>query len=207
MSELSLSAERFYAETCTSIRATDDISFKLMGFVPLVSGATLLTFFLKDPISQDKAALVVALTLFAALITLGLFRWELRNIQSCSWLKRRAEALESEIVTISGAPKQPQPPLKIGKTEAEKWIYSVTILAWLSIPSLVCPPDKSPWLLAVYVAAAILIATLTVLSALGPVRVEQTAHHSSESDAYLTPRQTVSKLISRLCEWSEAALL
>jgi hypothetical protein len=107
----------------------------------------------------------------------------LRNIQNCRWLKHRAEALESEIVTTSGAPKQPKPPLKIGKTEAEKWIYSVTILAWLSIPALVCPLDKPWWLLAVYVAAAILIATLTVVSALGAVGVVQTAHHSVGDEA------------------------
>jgi hypothetical protein len=48
MNENQLSAEHVYAETCTNIRATDGISFKLIGIVPLVSGATLLTFFLKD---------------------------------------------------------------------------------------------------------------------------------------------------------------
>jgi hypothetical protein len=42
-----LSIDRIFQETCVSIRATDEISFKLMGFVPLVSGATFLVFFLK----------------------------------------------------------------------------------------------------------------------------------------------------------------
>ena len=179
-----LSADRVYAETCADIRATDDISFKLMGIVPLVSGATLLTFFLKEPISANKAALVVSLALFAALITLGLFRWALRNIQNCSWLKRRAEALENVIVATSGATRQPKPPLKIGKTEAEKWIYSFTILAWLSIPPLVSPLERSPCLLGTYVASAVLIAALTVVSAVAPVRVERTTHHSASDDAY-----------------------
>ena len=175
MSEGNLSVDRFYAETCTNIRATDEISFKLMGFVPLVSGATLLTFFLKESIPSDKTPLVVALALFAALITLGLFRWELRNIQTCSWLRRRAEALEEALVATSGAPRQPKPPLRIGKTEAEKSIYSITILAWLIMPiTLIGPLDKPRWLVSVYVAVAVLIVILTALSMIGAVRVAKT---------------------------------
>jgi hypothetical protein len=174
MTDNILSTDRFYAEICSSIRATDDISFKLMGFVPLVSGAALLTFFLKEKIAAEKAPLVVALALFAALVTLGLFRWELRNIQTCSWLRRRAEALEEALVNASGAPRQPKPPLKIGKTEAEKLIYSVTVLAWLIMPmALVGPLDEPRWLLFVYVAVAGLIVILTTLSTLGSVRLAQ----------------------------------
>jgi hypothetical protein len=41
MAETVLTTERVYAETCANIRATDDISFKLLGIVPLLSGATL----------------------------------------------------------------------------------------------------------------------------------------------------------------------
>jgi hypothetical protein len=166
-----LSIDRIFQETCVSIRATDEISFKLMGFVPLVSGATFLVFFLKEQISSANAPVVFCFALYAALITLGLFRWELRNIQTCSWLRRRAEALEQTVVTTTGAPKQPLPPLRIGKTEAEKWIYSITILAWLSIPPLVCPPDNFNLLLVAYVTAATLVVAVTALSVLGTVRV------------------------------------
>jgi hypothetical protein len=109
MNEQALSAERIYAEMCNSIRTTDEISFKLMGLVLLVSGATLLAFFLKEPILPNKADLVIALALLAALITLGLFRWELQNIQNCSWLRRLAEVLEDAIVSSSRAPNQPKP--------------------------------------------------------------------------------------------------
>lgn len=169
-----LSVERLYAETCSSIRATDEISFKLMGFVPLVSGAALLSLFLKESISPEKAPLVVALALFAALITLGLFRWELRNIQTCSWHRRRAEALEEALVKTSGAPRQPKPPLGIGKTEAEKAIYSVTILIWLIMPIALIGLDKLAGLVPIYAAIAVLIAILTAVSAAGSVRVAKT---------------------------------
>src|SRR5262245_39375730 len=147
-------AERVYAETSASIRATDDISFKLMGIVPLLSGATLLAFFLREPVPAAKASITLTLSLFAALITLGLFRWELRNIQTCQWLRRRAEALERHVVDTAKAPKQPLPPLRIGKTVSEKWIYSVTILAWLSVPTVVSRLDEWPPLPRLYIASA-----------------------------------------------------
>jgi hypothetical protein len=175
MTAAPLSADRLYAETCTQIRATDEISFKLMGLVPLVSGAALLTFFLNASVSAEKAPLVVALAMFAALITLGLFRWELRNIQTCSWLRRRAEALEEKLVKASGAPAQPRPPAGIGKTEAEKAIYSITIFAWLILPMALIGSQKLSELLPVYVSVAVLIAILTGLSVLGSVRVARTA--------------------------------
>lgn len=174
MSTDPLSTDRWYQETCANIRATDDISFKLMGLVPLVSGATLLTFFVKEPIPSTKATLVLTFALFAALITLGLFRWELRNIQTCSWLRCRAKTLEKALVLATGAPTQPLAPLGIGKTEAEKWIYSITILAWLSIPPLVCPPDKPAWLFDAYVVLATLTVVMTAFSVLGAVRVAKT---------------------------------
>ena len=90
MAESVLTPERV-AETCTNICATDEISFKLLGIV--LSGATLLTFFLKEQVAAGKVSLVITLSLFAALITL-------RNIQTCSWLRRRAEALERSVVEV-----------------------------------------------------------------------------------------------------------
>jgi hypothetical protein len=172
MAGTGLSVERVYAETCSSIRATDDISFKLMGILPVLSGATFLTLFIKGPIPLGNGWLVVALSLFAALITLGLFRWELRNIQRCTWLSKRAEAME-EAMDNDVRPrlsKLPDAPNGIGKTEAEKWVYSVTILAWLSIPAVVSAGSLKDWLLWVYIAAALIVLFLTAASALKDVQ-------------------------------------
>lgn len=180
MAETVVTTERVYAETCANIRATDDISFKLLGIVPLLSGATLLTFFLKEPVTAEKAPLVITLSLFAALITLGLFRWELRNIQTCSWLRRRAETLERSVVAAVKAPPQPLPPLHIGKTEAEKWIYSVTIIAWLLLPLVVSRLETWPQLLTIHMAFAACIVILTLLSAFRPVRVRPAESKGSQ---------------------------
>ena len=56
-------------------------------------GRHMLTFFLKEQVAAEKVSLVITLSLFAALITL-------RNIQTCSWLTRRAEALERSVVEV-----------------------------------------------------------------------------------------------------------
>jgi hypothetical protein len=178
MSGDSLSAEDVYRETCSNIRATDDISFKLMGIVPLLSGATFLTFFLKGEAFAKAGPVVVALSLFAALVTLGLFRWELRNIQTCSWLIQRAKGLEKIVATEAQLPEKPKAPQGIGKTEAEQWIYAVTIIAWLCVPFLVVDfALLSWWVLIPYIVLAILILILTLLSAMtavgrpGPSRI------------------------------------
>ena len=92
-----------------------------------MSLANVLVFFLKEKPSANAPVVFCSLYTLRSLL-FGLFRWELRNIQTCSWLRRRAEALERTVVTTTGAPKQPLPPLPIGKTEAEKGIYSITIL-------------------------------------------------------------------------------
>ena len=173
MSGDALLAEHVYRETCSNIRATDDISFKLMGVVPLLSGATFLTFFLKEEVSPKAGPAIVMLSLFAASVTLGLFRWELRNIQTCSWLRRRAELLENIVVTEAQVPRQPLPPRGIGKTEAEKWVYSVTIIAWLCIPFVVSQFTLLPWLLKIYSVSAALIFITTAISALSDVRMAQ----------------------------------
>jgi hypothetical protein len=87
---------------------------------------------------SPPAALVTLLALFAGAITLGLFRWELRNVQTCSWLIEYADAVEQRALAAQGMREifrpRPGPPQRIGKTEAEKLIYSVTILAWLALP-------------------------------------------------------------------------
>src|SRR5262245_11383376 len=134
MGKESLSVDRLYTEFCATIRATDEISFKLMGLVPLATGATGLALFLGEAQLTGKESLVVSLALLAALATLGLFRWELRNIQTCNWLRRRAEKLEEAYGPRCVAVGLTGPPSRIGKTEATKAIYCITILGWLMLP-------------------------------------------------------------------------
>ena len=173
-----LGADKLYEQLSANIRATDDISFKLLGLVPLVSGAALGALLFKDaqPMGDRLSpALITLLALFAAAVTLGLFRWELRNVQECSHLIAIAGALAGARLAGVGVPPARQArlprPQGIGKTEAEKIIYGATILAWLALPPAVgavslVPFDASAQTFAyLVIAAAILLGVLASLVA------------------------------------------
>ena len=137
-----INRENEYTQICADIKATDEISFKLLGFVPLVSGAGILTLFLKNQVVSSPELFLISI--FSALITLGIFRWELRNIQICNWLRWRSD----QLVGV----KRPAPPGRWGKTEAECLIYSATTVSWVALPWICLPrPNGSPptWMLMV----------------------------------------------------------
>jgi hypothetical protein len=152
-----LGAKERYAEICNNIRALDENSFRLLAFVPLVSGATILTFFLKGEKGEAfwiPAPLVILVSLAGAVVTFGLYRWEFRNIQICKWLQERADAIEqqwevNERETQFAIRSLERPPkfknsefdglhtfcgLPITQRTAETIIYMATILAWLALP-------------------------------------------------------------------------
>ncbi len=144
-----------YKEICNNIRVTDDISFKLLGLVPILSGvgSTALTLIDKNrSVSSYSDYVVMSLSILGAVVTFGLFRWELRNIQKCNWLISRAAKLEplifkswrdarqyegvardehiraSSLNEISDKSKQKR---SWGKTQSERLIYIAAIIAWL----------------------------------------------------------------------------
>jgi hypothetical protein len=95
----------------------------------------------------------------------------LRNIQTCSWLIKYADALEAKSFTTEEAPEmyRPRPiaPQRVGKAEAEKLIYATTICAWLALPvvmhgALPMAPYREVYSL---IAGAIVIATVGSLFA------------------------------------------
>jgi hypothetical protein len=141
-----LSVSNIYTEICTGIRETDDASFRLLSLVPLVSGTALIGVVFQKGLRPEVELL---LSLFAAGITFGLFRWELRNIQTCSWLMRFAEAVESD--ALQSHPKaqnfcnRPHAPHRIGKTEAENSYIRSQYLpgSRCRSPSVPCPTSRS----------------------------------------------------------------
>jgi hypothetical protein len=165
-----LSDDKIYSELCSHIRATDDISFKLMGSVPLVSGAGLLTLLLRAP--APSTPILIVLSLFGALVTLGLFRWELRNIQRCTWLIHYAQGLERKALEGGDIGRafvpQPNSPQGIGKGQAEKFIYFFTVITWLVVPVSLptrAQIEASSCSLYFLVAGAIAVATVISLFA------------------------------------------
>ena len=178
-------AENYYTNLNNNIRFTDDISFKLLGLVPLFSGSGMLVAVLKSEWFWTPAIYPIAA--FGALVTFGLFRWELRNIQICLWLIACGQAVEeAEDPSKPGQFYQrPSAPMRIGKTQAEKLIYGVTVFTWLLLPWLVystaqaktnatpgtAAPTINETLNGIYIAFALVVGIFTVISIVRPLNV------------------------------------
>ena len=126
--------DRLYSEFCTKIRATDDISFKLLGFVPLLSGSAIFLLLFKG--DELRTVPVVLLCVAGAAVTVGLFLWERRNIKTCLLFRDAAAQLEEEFPKEWIKPNKMlgKPPEKYSstfrKTEAEIVIYAASIMVW-----------------------------------------------------------------------------
>jgi len=88
-------ATRIYSEVCTNIRTTDEISFRLLGLVPLVSAAGIFGISLNKEFATSPLAIVISF--FAAIVTGALFMWEWRNLKSCRSYLNYAMLLEEHI--------------------------------------------------------------------------------------------------------------
>jgi hypothetical protein len=185
---MSISNDTTYEQICEEIRFTDDISFKLLGLVPFVSGSGIIAVLLKSEALMSEAIFLISL--FGALLIFFLFRWELRNIQICRWLIECAAEMEKnnpnnklgrgQFYQRSAAPLILRTPF--GKAEAEKWIYSIAIFAWLTLPWLAWPstPGKVQMplqavninLIVTYIGIAVFIFILTLSSALSKIETE-----------------------------------
>ncbi len=145
--------ERVFPEICANIRALDENSFKLLSFVPLVSGSAIVVVLLKGEAGWSWITLLLSLA--GALVTFGLYRWEFRNIQICKWFQECAdEAQRNEFGTEAGKeqfairtqkilPKFSNSDFdnldkllgrSITQRAAERIIYWTTIAAWLLLP-------------------------------------------------------------------------
>ncbi len=140
-----------YREICKKIRETDAISFKLLGFVPLVSGTAMIILCLE----AEKLPWIVLVFsgLFGAMITFFIYLWERRNVQTCSTFREYAclmEAHKKELESDDSGIEEPDGPYSLlhsrgkphlsgkntssngwGKSEAEIAIYGSTTLFWL----------------------------------------------------------------------------
>ena len=126
--------DKLYAELCAKIRATDEISFRLLGFVPLLSGSGIFLLLFKG--DKLKPLPLVMLCVAGATITAALFLWERRNIKTCLIFRDAAAVLEEQFPRgwlkphkELGAPSKKYR-TRFRKTEAEMVIYAASTLVW-----------------------------------------------------------------------------
>lgn len=156
-----------YEQICADIRFTDELSLKLLGFVPLVTGAGIFVVLLggSDRSWWQAAVLGGFVGVLGAIVTFAIYRWELRNVEFCRYLRTRAAyiekhgALDDRHGHYHGRPDAPiwppwmkieyreepswiedkptkEKPRGLGKTEAERILYTAVIVSWLALPAV-----------------------------------------------------------------------
>src|SRR5262245_4409072 len=94
-----------YQQLCSSIQTIDDFRSKLLGFLPLVSGAGIFLLLNEVIVDPQKAKNAVPYLLpigaFGFVITLGLFFYELHGIKKCDHLINVGKLLE-QLMNING---------------------------------------------------------------------------------------------------------
>jgi hypothetical protein len=135
-----------YREVCAHIRATDDTSLKLLAAVPLATGIGI-TILVRTSTQDLPDVARSVLSLFAAVITFAIYRWERKNIATCGHFREWAAVLERDHFKLplpiaeAGAPRtHPHGSVSApaffghswGKTQAEILLYWAVIVSWLS---------------------------------------------------------------------------
>jgi hypothetical protein len=127
-----------YQELCNSYHAIADFRARLLGLLPLASGAGIYVLvddvLLQPTQGHIASAYLVPLGLFGFIVTLGLFFYELRGIQRCNALVRAGKQLESAL-GLDGQFRLRPPDIAgfIGSTLAARLIYPAVLAAWMFV--------------------------------------------------------------------------
>jgi hypothetical protein len=137
-----------YSELCASYRAIDEFRTKLLGFLPLATGAGLFLL-VSDRDKMDFARQFFRpMGFFGFMITLGLFSYELYGIKKCGRLIRVGKHLEKTELRIDGQFKwRPREVAGlINEPFAAGIIYPVVLAAWIFLALVSTSPlDKPPY--------------------------------------------------------------
>jgi hypothetical protein len=127
------------------MRATDDISLRLLAAVPFVSGIGI-TLLIRQPSDSFPAVARLLVSIFAAIVTFAIYRWEHRNLSHCRHLRNWAAEIEKARLrglpvgigtTLGAAPHGDNLSSRFfsrtwGKTQAEQLLYLTVIVSWLA---------------------------------------------------------------------------
>lgn len=87
-----IKSEQLYEQICDSYRAIDDFRAKLLGFLPLASGTGISLLLGSHTNFLNNTILPIGV--FGAVITLGLFVYEIYGIEKCTDLIKAGKQLE-----------------------------------------------------------------------------------------------------------------
>ena len=120
-----------YQELCAGYHGIADFRAKLLGLLPLASGAGIFLLLGKFPVSDQSSLIQVAVGTFGFLVTLGLFTYELRGIQRGNALNEVGKAMEKDLGFQGQFRLRPGANNGIiGSTLAVRIIYLTVLVAW-----------------------------------------------------------------------------
>jgi predicted enzyme related to lactoylglutathione lyase len=146
-----------YTEVCANHRGIADFRARLLALLPTVSGAAIFVLLARG----DKDAIpLAAIGLFGFAVTFGLFMYDLRGIQDCIELRRRAQEIEAvldvereDLSLFRGWP--PPRVLRLADEVGASWIvYTAVLGSWLYLAgsgSSVWDGDRGLVLIVLYV--------------------------------------------------------
>lgn len=144
-------AIKIYEQLCNSYREIDDFRAKLLGLLPLITGAGI-SFLLGSienagNIPSETKILLAGVGAFGALITLGLFSYELFGIKKCAYLIKAGHKIETSLQIEHGQfTRRPQNiAYIINEPFAAGVIYPTVLAAWIYLALVFVQPASNPW--------------------------------------------------------------
>jgi len=143
--------KEIYTEICKAHHGIADFRAKLLALLPIASCTGIFLLLDKD-ITTSGNFHFIAVGIFGVLITLGLFFYELRGIQTCNSLREKGKCLENiilkECYSAGVFNNEPGAALFgiIGATGAAMVIYSTIIGAWCYVGFMgICYFSAGDW--------------------------------------------------------------
>jgi hypothetical protein len=127
-----------YGELCTTYNSIRDFRGKLLALLPLASGGGI--FFLID---QVPSPLLIPVGLIGAFVTIGLWLYELHNMQRCHDLIKRGQEWEKVLTNNRGGQFTDHPYVRLPNkgslvVKAATCVYGAVFIGWLFIVALGC---------------------------------------------------------------------
>jgi hypothetical protein len=121
-----------YREICNGWRMLTDVRFKLLGFIPVISGVVLFSLLSDKPEGPSPLARM-GIALFGLLITVALYVYEKRNSELYDDLISRGRKIEEELGIDTGLFRGRRVPSNqfVKHDIAINLIYGASIAAWL----------------------------------------------------------------------------
>ena len=156
-----------YQEIGTRHQSIQDFRAKLLGFLPLVTAGSFVTTILSDPgKARALSNLVLPFGLLGAIVTLGLFFYEIENLKRETLLTAQGAELEKKVNIVGSFSLRS--PLVFNAHSAAGLIYSTTFAGWVCLALWFALPG-----IAIYIALLILaISLLLSLPALKRARAQ-----------------------------------